>query len=114
MRQQLAGFGVMFAIALVVGGVCFGVCGLGGGFMLMVALNGFSERQAEPVFITYFGLALLANLAGATAVNWLAGRRWFSRGWPRLAWAAGASLAAMILAALVGVPLALFLLNGRG
>ena len=54
------------SVALLGSGVTFG-CGAGGLMMLMLAMNGFSESQATPVFIGAIGLLLLAN-AGVIAV----------------------------------------------
>lgn len=61
----------MFVTSLLVAALTFVVFGLLGGFMLMVGLNGMSERQAQPVFLVYFALVLGGCALVTTLINWL-------------------------------------------
>lgn len=67
----------MFVTSLAVAAVTFVLFGLFGGFALLVALNGFSERQAYPFIITYFILVLAGCALFAALLNWLIIRRGF-------------------------------------
>lgn len=67
----------MFVTSLAVAAVAFVLFGLFGGFVLLVALNGFSERQAYPIIITYFILVLAGCALVAALLNWLIIRRGF-------------------------------------
>lgn len=42
-----------------------------GGFMLLVALNGFSEQEALPFLVIYFILSLAAISGAGTLAGWL-------------------------------------------
>ena len=47
----------------------FGVAWL---FFLLLAMNGFSERQAQPVFVGYFAIAALVVAACPALAGWAA------------------------------------------
>lgn len=67
----------MCAASLVVAAVAFVLFGLVGGFVLLIGLNGFTEKQAAPVFITYFVLVFGLTTLVAALFNWLIIRRGF-------------------------------------
>ena len=76
------------------------VLGLGAAvlFFLIVAMNGFSEAQARPVFISYFVLLLGLTGGGAALAAWSTRKLVSAWSWP--AWASGlASVTAISVAA---------------
>lgn len=62
-------------------GILFG--GGLGGFVLLVLLNGFSERQATPVLIGYALLVFGAMLLFSFGLSWLTVRQVFKEKAPR-------------------------------
>lgn len=91
----------MCAMSVTVAVVSFVVLGIFGGFMLLLALNGFSEKQAQPILLTYLLLVLgLTTLAGAL-FNWLVVRYGFRGaglpGWAVFVPAAAASLGLILV-----------------
>lgn len=91
----------MCAASLAVAVASFFVFGVFGGFMLLVALNGFSERQAQPVFIIYFVLVLGLTTLVAALFNWLIIRYGFRAagvsGWAAFVPAVASSLGLLLV-----------------
>jgi len=101
----------MCAASLAVAVVTFVVVVLGGGFVLLVGLNGFNGRQAEPIFIAYFVVVLGGCTLVAALFNWLILRWGFPHAgvssWAALVPAAAASFGLL----LVGPVLSVFLIK---
>lgn len=87
------------------------VFGAFGGLMLLVGLNGVSERTGGFIILGYILLVLAGNFAVAALVNWLIARRRYAgtraTGWPPLLVAVGVT----VLVACVGPPLAVVLMK---
>ena len=87
------------------------VFGAFGGLMLLVGLNGVSERTGGFVIVGYILLVLAGNFAVAALFNWLIARRLYAgmrgTGWAPLVVALGVTGAT----ALVGPPLAVALIK---
>ena len=87
------------------------VFGAFGGLMLLVGLNGVSERTGGIVILGYILLVLAGNFAVAALFNWLIARRRYAgtraAGWAPLVVAMGVTGAT----ALVGPPLAVALIK---
>jgi hypothetical protein len=69
------GLGLLAAGLAAIVLVCTHVVGACGLFALMVALNGFSESEAAPIFVGYLGLLVLASAALVGVVDLLVLRR---------------------------------------
>lgn len=63
--QRLAVIDTVIAVVLL------SFCGLGGGFFMLIALNGFSESEATPILIVFVLLVLGGSVFVNTAVNLL-------------------------------------------
>ena len=74
---RVKAWAAMVAASLGVAIVVFVVFFLIGGFMLLVGLNGFNERQARPVFLVYTALMWGGATLVAFLFNWLIIRRGF-------------------------------------
>ena len=87
------------------------VFGAFGGLMLLVGLNGVSERTGGLVILAYVLLVLAGNFAVAALVNRLIARRRYAgtrpTGWPPLLVALGVTT----LVACAGPPLAVVLMK---
>ena len=87
------------------------VFGAVGGLMLLVALNGFSEKTGGVLIVVYALLVLAGNFGVAALLNWAIARRRYAgtrgTGWPPLLVALGVTAAT----ALVGPPLAVLLIK---
>lgn len=106
-----APWGWMLGASLLVTAVTLVVFGAFGGLMLLMALNGFSERTGGAVIIGYILLVLVGNFGAAALVNRLIARR-------RSGGAGGAGWAPVLVAlgvtgatALAGPPLAVLLIK---
>ena len=99
----LATGGVTAAVLLVFGAV--------GGLMLLVGLNGVSERTGGIVIVAYALLVLAGNFAVAALLNWLIARKRYAgtrgAGWAPALVALGVTAAT----AVVGPPLAVLLMK---
>lgn len=99
----LATFAVSCATLLVFGGL--------GGLMLLVALNGFSEKTGGVIIVVYILLVLAGNLGASWLANWLVARRRYAgtrpAGWAPFLVALGMTGAM----ALLGPPLAVLLIK---
>ena len=99
----VATFGVTLATLVVFGAV--------GGLMLLVGLNGVSERTGTVVIVAYALLVLAGNFAVAALFNWLIARRRYAgaraAGWAPVLVALGVTAAT----AVVGPPLAVLLIK---
>jgi len=62
---------ILFLIAIVIAAIILATCGIGGGFMMLVILNGFSESAATPILIVFALLVLGISIALSTAVSWM-------------------------------------------
>jgi hypothetical protein len=62
---------ILILISLITNIVVFTICGAGGGFMMLVALNGFSERAATPILILFALIMLGVSIALSTATSWI-------------------------------------------
>ncbi|HEX6185915.1 MAG TPA: hypothetical protein VFZ44_18650 [Pyrinomonadaceae bacterium] len=104
-------WGWMLAATLLVTAVTLVVFGAFGGLMLLVGLNGVSERTGGFVIVGYILLVLAGNFAVAALFNWLIARRRYAgtrgTGWAPLVVALGVTGAT----ALVGPPLAVALIK---
>ena len=104
-------WGWMLAATLLVTAVTLVVFGAFGGLMLLVGLNGVSERTGGVVIVIYILLVLAGNLAVAWLFNWLIARRRYAgtrgAGWPPALVALGVTG----VTALAGPPLAVALIK---
>ena len=87
------------------------VFGAFGGLMLLVGLNGVSERTGGVVIVLYALAVLAGNFAVAWVFNWLIARRRYAgargAGWPPALVALGVTA----VTALAGPPLAVVLIK---
>ena len=99
----LATFAVTLTTLVVFGAV--------GGLMLLVGLNGVSERTGTIVIVAYALLVLAGNFAVAALFNWLIARRRYAgtrgAGWAPVLVALGVTAAT----AVVGPPLAVVIMK---
>ncbi len=102
-------WGWMLAATLLVTGVTLVVFGAFGGLMLLVGLNGVSERTGGAIILVYALAVLAGNFAFAWLFNWLIARRRYTgtrgAGWPPALVALGVTG----VTALAGPPLAVVL-----
>lgn len=99
----LATFAVTLTTLVVFGAV--------GGLMLLVGLNGVSERTGGFVIVVYALLVLAGNFAVAAGFNWLIARRRYA-GTRRAGWAPVlVALGVTAATAVVGPPLAVLLIK---
>ena len=101
----------MLATTCAVTAVTLLVFGAVGGLMLLVALNGFSEKTGGLLIVVYVLLVLAGNFAVAALFNWLVARRRYAgtrgAGWAPVLVALGVTA----LTAVVGPPLAVALIK---
>jgi hypothetical protein len=101
----------MFVATCAVTLVTLVVFGAFGGLMLLVGLNGVSERTGGVVILGYVLLVLAGNFAVAALFNWLIARRRYAgtrgTGWAPFVVALGVTG----VTALVGPPLAVVLIK---
>jgi hypothetical protein len=62
---------ILFLIAFVTTAIVFTVCGAGGGFMMLLALNGFSESNATPILIFFALIVFSIGVALSTTASWV-------------------------------------------
>ena len=62
---------ILVLIAFLTTIIIFATCGAGGGLMMLVALNGFSESAATPILIFYALMVIGISLIFSTAASWL-------------------------------------------
>jgi hypothetical protein len=62
---------ILLLIALIVTVIVFAACGVGGGLMMLVALNGFSESDATPILIFFALIVIGISIALSTAASWV-------------------------------------------
>jgi hypothetical protein len=62
---------ILLLIAFITNIVVLASCGAGGGLMMLVALNGFSESDATPILIVFALIVLAISLALSTAASWV-------------------------------------------
>ena len=87
------------------------VFGAVGGLMLLVGLNGVSERTGGIVIVAYALLVLAGNFAVAALFNWLIARKRYA-GTRGAGWApALVALGVTVATAVVGPPLAVLLMK---
>ena len=75
--SRLKAWAAMIAVSLTVALLTFAVFFLLGGFMLLVALNGFTGRQAQPIFLVYTALMFGGATLVAATFNLIVLRRGF-------------------------------------
>lgn len=62
---------ILLLIAFITTIITYAACGVGGGLMMLVALNGFSESDATPILIFYALMVIVISLIFSTAASWL-------------------------------------------
>jgi len=62
---------ILLLIAFMVTVIVFASCGAGGGLMMLVALNGFSESNATPILIFFALMVIGISIALSTAASWV-------------------------------------------
>ena len=62
---------VMLLIALVTTIIVLSTCGVGGGLMALVALNGFSELAAMPILVLFALIVIGISIALSTTASWI-------------------------------------------
>jgi hypothetical protein len=70
---------ILILITLIVNILTFAICGFGGGFILLVALNGFSEADATSIFVIFtlmvFGISFFSFHSSLLGIFESASRR---------------------------------------
>jgi hypothetical protein len=101
----------LFAVDVAVSAATLVLFGLFGGFMLLVALNGFSGDEGLRIMIAYALLVVAGNALAASLSNWLILRARSPGGRaPRRAVVVPAAAATLALL-VAGPPLAVFLIK---
>lgn len=62
---------IFLLIAFITTIIALGTCGAGGGFMMLVVLNGFSEPEATPILIIFALIVIGISIALSTAASWI-------------------------------------------
>ena len=62
---------IFLLIAFVTTIIVLGTCGAGGGFMMLVALNGFSESAATPILIIFALIIIGISISLSTVASWV-------------------------------------------
>ena len=62
---------IVILIAFITTIIIFTTCGVSGGMVMLVALNGFSESEAMPILIFFTLLVLGISITLATAASWI-------------------------------------------
>jgi hypothetical protein len=62
---------ILLLIAFITTIIVFATCGAGGGLMMLVALNGFSESDATPILIFFALMVIGISFALSTAASWI-------------------------------------------
>ena len=62
---------ILLIIAFITTAIIFATCGAGGGFMMLVALNGFSESDATPILIIFVLMVIGVSIALSTTASWV-------------------------------------------
>ena len=62
---------ILLLIAFITTIIVFATCGAGGGLMMLVALNGFSESDATPILIIFVLMVIGVSIALSTAASWV-------------------------------------------
>ena len=97
--------GATFAVTL----VTLVVFGAVGGLMLLVALNGFSERTGGVIIVIYALVVLAGNFAVAALFNWLIARKRYAgtrgAGWAPVLVALGVTAATAVVGPALAVGL---------
>jgi hypothetical protein len=62
---------IFLLIAFVTTIIVLGTCGAGGGFMMLVALNGFSDSQATPILIIFALIVIGISITLSTTASWV-------------------------------------------
>jgi hypothetical protein len=62
---------ILLLIAFITSIIVFATCGAGGGLMMLVALNGFSESDATPILIFFALMVIGISFALSTAASWI-------------------------------------------
>lgn len=68
---------VLIALSILISAVILTLMGGLGGFLLLLALNGFSESEATPIIGCYALFVLVLDLVPASLIGWWVVRRWF-------------------------------------
>jgi hypothetical protein len=115
MTQPAQGRGAVlaayFILDFVITSAALVVFGAFGGFMLLLALNGFSSRDATPIIVGYCALVILGNLVATTLANLLLRRLWpLASARPRTSAFAAACVTTALLM-LVGPPAAVVIMK---
>ncbi len=64
-------FLIIVVIAIITTILVFATCGAGGGLMMLVALNGFSEAEATPMLIVFALIVIGISFALSTTASWM-------------------------------------------
>jgi hypothetical protein len=62
---------ILLLIGFITTVMTFAVCGVGGGLMMLVALNGFSESDATPILILFALMIIGISIVLSTATSWI-------------------------------------------
>jgi len=62
---------ILILITLIVNILTFAICGFGGGFILLVAINGFSEADATSIFVIFTLMVFGISFFLSTAACWV-------------------------------------------
>ncbi len=90
-------------IAVVINIIVLGTCGAGGGLMLLVAHNGFSESAAMPFLIGYGLITLIVSFAISTGASWLYAKKRSAESGIRFGYVAGINAGVIVVIILIVV-----------
>jgi len=62
---------ILLLISFITSIILLTTCGVGGGFMALVALNGFSESDGTPILIIFALIVLGISISLSTAASWI-------------------------------------------
>jgi hypothetical protein len=62
---------LLILIAFIMTIIVLATCGAGGGLMMLVALNGFSESEATPMLIIFALIVIGISIALSTTASWI-------------------------------------------
>ena len=62
---------IVLLIAIIMTIIVLTTCGVGGGMMALVILNGFSESDATPILILFALMVIVVSITLSTAASWV-------------------------------------------
>jgi hypothetical protein len=96
---------LLILIAFITTVLVLATCGAGGGFMMLVALNGFSESAATPLLIVFALIVIAISIALSSAASWIFVKARHAKGtfrfWPVVGINAGVNVLTILIGAAI-------------